>query len=78
MNTISQRLSHKSQREEEEKQPEDRLNTDAIQQQKCDFTTFFGSYNFNDVEANQILETNKLNDVLLPKGEGFGKRHFMI
>lgn len=41
-------------------------------------TTYFGSYNQTDVEANQILETNKLNDVVLPKSEGFGRRHFMI
>lgn len=46
--------------------------------QKYDLSTYFGSYNFNDVEANQILEENKLNDVLLPKSEGFGKRHFMV
>ena len=49
-----------------------------MKESESDMTTYFGSYNITDVEANQILETNKLNDVLLPKSEGFGRRHFMI
>ena len=32
----------------------------------------------NDLNQNDILETSKLNDFVLPKNEGFGKRHFTI
>jgi hypothetical protein len=66
-NVVSQRLQYMNAKNEEVKGSHE-----------SDMTTYFGSYSLNDVEANQILETNKLNDVLLPKSEGFGRRHFMI
>jgi FHA domain len=43
-----------------------------------DMTTYFGSYNLTDIDPKDDLEPEKLNDVLLPKSEGFGRRHFMI
>ena len=43
-----------------------------------DFTTYFGSYDVNELMKNDVVETGKLNDYILPKSEGFGKRHFMI
>ena len=40
-----------------------------------DNCTYFGSYCTLNTSP---IETDKLNDVILPKGEGFGEQHFMI
>ena len=45
---------------------------------KGDFCTYFGSYSINDLQKGVAIEQGKLNDVILPKAEGFGPRHFAI
>lgn len=55
---------------------EEKINGDLL---KGDFCTYFGSYNANeDLQNEETLEPSKLNDVILPKIEGFGLRHFLI
>lgn len=43
-----------------------------------DFTTYFGSYCSVSEENPANINKDKLNDVILPKNDGFGGRHFMI
>ena len=48
-----------------------------------DHTTYFGSYTLlNESEPDKLDKLDrsklKLNDVILPKSEGFGEQHFMI
>ena len=43
-----------------------------------DFSTYFGSYNGEEIRNKSEIDEKKLNDVILPKLEGFGLRHFMI
>lgn len=50
--------------DEEEKVPGDLV--------KGDFCTYFGSYNANEHRDRESIEEGKLNDVILPKNEGFG------
>lgn len=45
---------------------------------KGDFITYFGAYNISDLQKGQNIDESKLNDVILPKAEGFGQRHFAI
>jgi hypothetical protein len=44
-----------------------------------DFCTYFGTYNPKVLPVStDKLEETKLCDVLLPQGESFGNRHFLI
>ena len=43
-----------------------------------DFTTYFGCYSSINEENPSQINKDKINDVILPKNDGFGERHFMI
>ena len=43
-----------------------------------DFSTYFGSYCSLSEEDPSKVNKDKLNDVILPKADGFGGRHFMV
>lgn len=46
---------------------------------QLDFCTYFGTYNPKIIPVStEKLEETKLCDVVLPEGESFGNRHFMI
>ena len=43
-----------------------------------DFSTYFGSYCSLLIEDQNKINKDKLNDVILPRADGFGDRHFVI